>query len=248
METLTSPNKESSFDNTLSDFESDPLLKLLKEPTETVGTHAGDNADEFSHNEDPIVSNNDFLGFKDDEHKSEFTGTPFTETTDSPTGKRVKFERMSKAIVEIIAQVQEPMHEELYKAAAFNRQEREDLQRIRRIFKANARPNETIISGTEYENMLLDRADAWEEYCKELPLTNDEKSDWAEAWGDILKDSDMKVSPGKAFLFTTAMIFLPRWIPLIKEASPRLFGKITGTAPDMNVERKFSWDDESKIE
>lgn len=227
-------------DDTLKSMETDPLLDHLKTPSEKVAEAGSTGTDTVTDLKDIPPPPSPEPG------KGEFVAGPGPE----PTRKKVKFERMSSGLVEIIDQVQEPTFEWLYKISHFNRQERSDLRRIRRMFEINRRPKETII-GTPYENDLLDRALAWDEYCKTLALDEDDKKEWAEAWHDIIKGADVEVTPGKAFLFTTAIIFLPRLIPILKEVVPGIFEKLyamlTGTAEEeknhSGPERKFSYDE-----
>lgn len=219
-------------DKELTGLENDPLIGYLHEKTDKIAEKTS-----------PITQ----PGETQPPAPPPPSGTEFTAAPPDEPKKPKKPSRLanrSKAIVEIFDQIQEPLHDELYKMAYFNRQERADLLRIRRVFMNHSKPGETAV-GTEYENALLDKVEEWDKYVKTLPLDEDDKKDWADAWKEILQGSDDEMGPGKAFMVTTFLIFAPKWIPLFKKL-PKHVGKLFGIAPEEYLpERKFSFEDKT---
>lgn len=74
---------------------------------------------------------------------------------------------------------------------------------------------------TKYDNLLLARLKEHQEYVKGLPFSDDEYSKLKKRWVAVLKDKNIDLSPGWALLMQTAVIMVPRALPVIANLSDR---------------------------
>ncbi len=219
----------------------DALIEFLDIPTQQVKTDDGKSEFETPGSDKDSDLTIDLRETPD----AEETGSEFTEVkAEAPVGSgKFRWSNKSKALTEIIDQVQEPLNEWLYSVTVFSKQEQADLRRIIRMQKEK-RSGITDVP-TPYEDMLIDKAAEMQDYIKELPFSPDEKKDLSEAFAELLKDTDTQMSPGTAFFMTLLFIFLPRWMPILPSAMGKALEKFGLKDVDPDVKREVSWSEQN---
>lgn len=231
----------------------DELLDFLKTPTEMVMDPSSEESeftipDDAESNNEPAASSLT-SDMKESPEEYDLDGDEFAPTSMDPnaagtgTSGKFKWSTKSKALTEIIDQIQEPVNDWLYSISVFSAQEHADLKRIIRMQKESRSGITDVL--TDYEQILIDKASEMEDYRRELPFSPDERKDLTEAFAELLKDTDTNMSPGTMFFMTLLFIFIPRWLPILPPAVGKILTKYGLKTDTKDIKREVSWSEQN---
>lgn len=128
--------------------------------------------------------------------------------------EEINVEELTDLVIEGSSFLMEQMFPGLYRSAM----PKEDLKVMRAVAKKYRLLRESgkkTIDFSEEDSDAIEIFDEYEEYCKDLPLTANEKSKLRTPLQKVLATVNFKATPENALIAVAAMILLPRVAPLI---------------------------------